>query len=560
MEYIKISMDYSELVNLYEALEKTTKRLEKTEILSNFLKKIDKDDFGFVMYLLQGKVFPSWDERKIGMSSRIMLKVIAKATGISSEKVEDEWRRIGDLGMVSEELIKNKKQRTLHFFKLKVEKVFENIRKLAELEGKGTVDKKINLIAELLSNASPLEAKYITRTILETLRIGVADGVIRDAIAKAFDKDVKEVQRAFDASNDFSKVVLAIKGKTLGRIKIQVGIPIKVMLALKEETIEDAFERTGRPAEIEHKIDGFRLQVHKSKNEIKLFTRRLENVSEQFKDVVEFVKKNVKGNEFILDCEAVGYDPKTKKYVPFQNISQRIKRKYSIEKLINEVPVELNVFDVIYYNGKNFINEPFKKRRELIKKIVRTEKFKIKIVEGIITDDNEEAEKFYNNSLEKGMEGIMFKTLDAPYKPGARVGYMIKLKGEADTLDLVITGATWGEGKRASWLSSFELSCKAGDKFLAIGKVGTGVKEKNEGVTFEELTNILKPLIMEEKGKEVVIKPKIVVEVAYQEIQKSPSYSSGYALRFPRVMRLRYDKGVNDADSLIRVRNLYKKQ
>src|SRR3989344_2311520 len=550
-------MDYSELVNLYEALEKTTKRLEKTEILSNFLKKIDKEDFEFVMYLLQGRVFPSWDERKIGMSSRIMLKVIAKSSGVSSEKVEDEWRKIGDLGMVSEELIKNKKQRTLHFFKLKVEKVFENIRKLAELEGKGTVDKKINLIAELLSNASPLEAKYITRTILETLRIGVADGVIRDAIAKAFDKDVKEVQRAFDASNDFSKVVLAIKGKTLGRIKIQVGIPIKVMLALKEESVEEAFERTGRPVEIEDKLDGFRLQVHKSKNEIKLFTRRLENVSEQFKDVVEFVKKNVKGNEFILDCEAVVYDPKTKKYVPFQNISQRIKRKYNIEKIMSEVPVELNVFDVIYYNGENFINEPFKKRRELIKKIIKNEKFKIKIVEGIITDDNEEAEKFYNNSLEKGMEGVMFKTLDAPYKPGARVGYMIKLKGEADTLDLVITGATWGEGKRASWLSSFELSCKAGDKFLTIGKVGTGVKEKNEGVTFEELTNILKPLIMEEKGKEVVIKPKIVVEVAYQEIQKSPSYSSGYALRFPRVIILRYDKGANDADSLIRVRNLY---
>ena len=553
-------MDYSELVNLYEALEKTSKRLEKTEILSNFLKKVDKNDFEFVMYLLQGRVFPSWDERKIGMSSRIMLKVIARASGVDSDKVEDEWRKIGDLGMVSEELIRNKKQRTLHFLKLKVEKVFENIRKLAELEGKGTVDKKINLIAELLSNATPLEAKYITRTILETLRIGVADGVIRDAIAKAFDKDVKEVQRAFDASNDFSKVVLAIKEKTLGRIKIQVGIPIKVMLALKEETIEDAFERTGRPAEIEHKIDGFRLQVHKSKNEIKLFTRRLENVTERFNDVVEFVKRNVKGSEFILDCEAVGYDPKTKKYVPFQNISQRIKRKYSIEKMMSEVPVELNVFDVIYYNGENFINEPFKKRRELIKKIIKNEKFKIKIVDGIITDDNEEAEKFYNNSLEKGMEGVMFKTLDAPYKPGARVGYMIKLKGEADTLDLVITGATWGEGKRANWLSSFELSCKAGDKFLAIGKVGTGVKEKNEGVTFEELTRILKSLIIEEKGKEVVIKPKIVVEVAYQEIQKSPSYSSGYALRFPRVIILRYDKGANDADSLIRVRNLYKKQ
>lgn len=553
-------MDYNELAKVYEALENTSKRLEKTEILSNFLKKAKKSDFQYIMYLLQGRVFPPWDERKIGMSTRLILKVISKATGIETDEVEKEWKTIGDLGKVTEELIKKKKQKTLHFKILDVEKVFTNITKLAELEGKGTVDKKINLVTELLSNANPLEARYITRTILETLRIGVADGTIRDAIAKAFNKDVSEIQKPFDATNDFAQVVLAIKENKLKKVGIQIGTPIKVMLALKEDTIEDVFKRTGKPVEIEDKLDGFRLQIHKKGNEIKLFTRNLENVTAQFKDVVEFIKNNVKGKEFILDAEAVGYDPKTTHYTPFQNISQRIKRKYSIDDLIKKVPVELNVFDIIYYNGKNLLNEPFKKRRSLIKKIVKPEELKIKIVDSAIIETEKEAQEFYKNALKKGMEGVMFKKLDAPYKPGARVGHMIKLKREAETLDLAITGATWGQGKRAHWLSSFELSCRDKNKFLTIGKVGTGVKEKAEGVTFAELTKMIKPLIEKEKGNHVIIKPKIIVEVAYQEIQKSPSYSSGYALRFPRIIRLRPDKSAGDIDNLNRVKRLYKQQ
>ena len=226
--------------------------------------------------------------------------------------------------------------------------------------------------------------------------------------------------------------------------------------------------------------------------------------------------------------------------------------------MIKEVPVELNLFDVVYYNGKSLLNEPFIKRRKLLERIVKNEKYKIKVVEGIVVNNIKEAEKFQAKALAKGMEGVMFKKVDAFYKPGRRVGHMIKLKWEAETLDLVITGAIWGEGKRANWLSSFELSCKDGKEYKVMGRVGTGIKEKADGVTFAELTKMLKPLIIEEKGKYVKVKPKIIVEIAYQEIQKSPSYSSGFGLRFPRVIRLRPDK--DNADSLNRIKRIYKRQ
>jgi DNA ligase-1 len=242
-------------------------------------------------------------------------------------------------------------------------------------------------------------------------------------------------------------------------------------------------------------------------------------------------------------------------------VSQRIKRKYDIEKLARELPVEVNVFDIIAYNGKNLINEPFKKRRELIERIVRIEERKILPAKKIITDKESEVKEFFAESKEKGNEGLMIKNLNAPYKPGARVGYMLKYKTTMENLDLVITGAEWGEGKRAKWLSSYDLACKKGSNFLEIGKVSTGLKEKSsEGLSFEEMTRLLKPLIISEEGKHVKVKHQLVIEVAYEEIQKSPTYTSGYALRFPRVMRIRHDKGPQDASTLKMVEQLYNSQ
>ncbi len=575
-------MRYSELVGIYEKLSSTSKRLEKTECISAFLRRVSADETEEVVLLLQGRVFPAWDEREMGVAGQLIAKAISLASGADAKAVEGEWKKTGDLGNVAENLVKRKKQHTLSSSELTVKKVFSNLRKLVEMTGQGSVDRKLQLIAELLTSAKGAEARYVTRTVLGELRVGLGEGTLRDAIVWAYFMKVTDemsaeerekyngyadaVQQAYDLTTDFAVVAKAAKEKGLKgleSVKITLGKPIKVMLALKVDDLKEAFETVGRPAQAEFKYDGFRMEIEKEESgKISIFTRRLENVTSQFPDVVEQVKKHVKGKTFILDSEAVGYDKNTMRYLPFQNISQRIRRKYDIEAMAEEFPVEVNVFDVLAYNGENLIKEPFRKRRALVEKIVDNVKRKIRPTEAIITDKEAEIEEFFTKSREAGNEGLMIKSLDAPYKPGARVGNMLKYKKVMENLDLAIIGAEWGEGKRSKWLSSYDLACSSDGKFVEVGKVATGLKEKpEEGLSFEEMTKLLKPLITKGQGKHVKVKPKIVIEVAYEEIQKSPSYSSGYALRFPRVIRNRSsEKSVDDVNTLEDVERLYGQQ
>lgn len=557
-------MDYKDLVKIYQELEKTTKRLEKTKILSDFLKNIPKSDLQSIIYLLEGRIFPQSDDRKIGFSTRLMIKAISVASGENFDKVEKLFNKKGDLGIVAEELMRNKKQRTLHSKKLIIKDVVDNIRKLAELEGKGTVDRKIGLVIELLGNGDAEENKYVVKTVLENLRVGVSEGLIRDAIAQAFKSDVNEIETAGDYTADYGEVAVLAKEKKLKKAGLKPGRPFKPMLALPAKDIKHVFKDLGSPAQFEDKLDGFRITIHKENKNFSLFTRRLENVTKQFPDVVEIAKKHVEGKSFILDCEAVGYDVKTRKYLPFQNISQRIKRKYHIEEMARKFPVEVNVFDVIYYNGKNLMDESLKKRRSLIEKIIKEEKRKIVLTKKLVTSNEEEVEKFFNEALEHSMEGLMAKNLEGKYVPGRYVKGWMKLKNVLEPLDVVIVKAYWGEGKRANMLTSFGIAIKEDNEFKEIGKVSTGVKEKAEGLTYYKMTQMLKPLILNTKGKEVEVKPKIVIEVAYEEIQKSPSYSSGWALRFPRVLRLRSGEksaiDINTIDDVKRIHNLQKKK
>jgi DNA ligase-1 len=560
-------MKYSKLCELYDSISGTTKRLEKTGILAKFLKSMDDSDKD-ALYLLLGDIYPEYDERKIGISSQLAIKAMAKATGTSNERVVHEWKTIGDLGKVAEKLKQKTRQSTLSSHSdLTIGKVLENLRKLPGLEGKGTVEKKISLITELLSSASPREALYITRTLLADLRIGIKESTIRDAFAEAFFREdkkstIKEIQDAIDKSNDIAEVFEMVKKgrlKELKKVHLEIGKPIKVMLAQKAKNIKEAFEEVGKPCAVEYKYDGFRMLIHKKGNDVILFTRRLENVTKQFPEVIDYVKKYVRGNSFILDAEIVGYDKKTKVYQPFQSISQRIKRKYDIEKMQQELPVEINVFDILYYNGEALLDEPFKKRTALIKKIIKNHPYRIIHARQIITDSESRANDFYRQALKDNQEGVMFKNLNAIYQPGKRVGHMLKIKPEARDLDLVITGAEYGTGKRSGWFSSFILSCRDGNKYLEIGRMGTGIKEKSTeesgiGISFKELTEKLRPLITKEHGKTADIKPKIVIAVTYQEIQHSPTYNSGFALRFPRFTALRPDKGPEDASTLDEVK------
>ncbi len=565
-------MKYSEVCDVYEKLESTSKGLEKTKIIADFLKDVKEPE---IIYLLQGKVFPDYDERELGMSGKLVIKAISKASGDRKDEVVKSYKKTGDLGKTAEELVGKKKQSTLDFRDLTTEKVIKNLQKLPELEGKGTVGRKIDLVVDLFHSAKGKEAKYIARSVLGDLKIGVGSGILRDAIVEYClkPKDIKEkkkggeiVQDAYDKVADWAEVFdKTCRGK-LKEISLSPGKAIKVMLFPKAKDIDDAFRIVGKPAAFEYKYDGFRMMISKTNDKISIFTRRLDNVTKQFPDVVDAVKKHVKGKSFMIDCEAVGYDKKTKVYQPFQAISQRIKRKYHIEELVDKLPIELVVFDIVYYDSNSYLIKPFKERRKLIEKIVKQEKYKISLADQIISDDKNKVEVFYNKALEEGQEGLMAKNLEAPYKPGARIGYAVKLKPEANDFDLVITGAEWGTGKRAGWLTSFDVSCRDGDDLLEVGKVSTGLKEKvssksdgtsdtsQEGLSFKEMTHKLKKLIVEEKGRHVFVKPKIIVTVMYQNVQKSPSYSSGYALRFPRIKMLRPDKGIRDVASLGEIR------
>jgi len=635
-------MDYSYLVNVYGKLSSTSKRLEKTYHVAKLIEKASDTDLDMLMLLLQGKVFPVYDDNKIGVAAKLVIKAIKLATGFSADEIEDEWKKTGDLGITASNFISRKKQVTLFSQELTIQKVFSNLRKLASIEGQKSVNHKMQLIAELLTSARPDEAQYIVRTVLEDLRVGVGVGTLRDAIVWAMfpkvvgifykcaecggwmpdtklclsckksvdnsfvdmvnalkeekiviaesdnidkldlhdknyilpkDKDsarqiynaiVEAVQEAYDITNDFAKVAKAARDglKDLRKISLEVGKPLNLMLYLKAHDIEDGFKTVGKPAALEYKYDGFRMEIHRAGDDITFFTRRLENVTKQFPDVAKVILDSTEKTDFILDAEIIGYDKKTKRYLPFQKISKRIRRKYDLEQIQLDIPVVINVFDVLYADGKTLLKAPFSKRREMIASLIKEIPGKIALAEQLVTDNVDVASRFYQEALDMGNEGIMMKNLDGIYKPGARVGYGVKIKPVMETLDVVIIGAEWGEGKRSGWFTSFSVAVQDEDgNLIDIGKVSTGLKEKKEeGTSYEEMTELLNGLITSEKGKEVTVKPEIVIEIKYEEIQRSTNYSSGYALRFPRFVRLREDRGSDDISDISLVEELYDTQ
>lgn len=566
-------MKYSELVGLYEYLEQTPSRLSKIEKIAAFFREAEAKTLDKVVLLMQGKVFPPYSEKEMGIADKLMMKVIASSAGFSQSEVENEFRKTGDLGLAVEKMLSVKKQKNLVSRELDVTKVFENLQKLASVEGKGSQDSKISLIKELISSARPKEAKYIVRTVLEQMRVGVAEGVLRDSIASAFFefKDQEEKKKIISAIEwawflrpDYAEIAKIAKEhglRGLEKVTVEVGKPYQVLLAEKAQDLKEALETFERPI-LEFKYDGARVCIHKKGDMLWFYTRRLEDVTRQFPDLKELVLKGVKAKECIIEGEMLGIDAKGEA-LPFQQLSQRIKRKYDIEQMARTIPIQVNLFDIVYLDGKDLFSETLEKRKKLLESVVNVIPGKFQLAEKLVTKDIKEAEKFYERALKAKQEGVMVKNLDASYQPGRRVGYWLKVKPIMETLDLVITGAEWGTGKRTSWFGTFILSCRRGDEFAECGMMGTGIKEKksvDEDVTFDELTEQLKPHITSKKGNVVQVKPKIVVEIAYEEIQKSPTYSSGFALRFPRLLRIRTDKSPEEADDVERVERLYSQQ
>ena len=549
-------MLFKEFAEFCEKLEKISSTLELTARIAAFLKEIEdeRDLYDIVLFIL-GKVYPPWDERELGVGVGLIYEALENVSGVKKTKIEEMIRDLGDLGLAAEELTKRKKMATLAFEELTVKKVRETFDEISSLTGEGSRKRKIMLLTGLYGLASPIEARYLTRLILNEMRLGVGEGIMRDAIARAFGTDPEIVERAYMITNDLGKVAVVAKNEGsegLRNMRVQIHVPVRMMLAQVAESFEQAMNEM-KVAAVEWKFDGSRVQVHWDGKKVTVYSRRLENVTNALPEMVDEIKRCVKPN-VILDGEVIAV--KDGRPMPFQHVLRRFRRKHDVGKMVEKIPLEVHFFDVIYSEGET-IDLPLTERRKILESVIK-ESEKVKIAMQAITDDVREVERIYRQAIDAGHEGVMIKNPNSPYIPGKRGKHWLKLKAIMETLDLVVVGGEWGEGKRSHWLSSFELACvdTTTGNLLKVGKVATGFTEDD----LEELTELFKPLIVSQEGKRVEFIPKYVFEVAYQEIQKSPKYESGYALRFPRFIRLRDDKDVDEADTIERVENLYKMQ
>ncbi len=548
-------LTFQEFSKFCESVERISSTLEKTARISVFIREIDDDeDLYNVILFLTGRVHPEWSDKDVGVGIGLIYEALRISTGVEKRVIEDLVREKGDFGLSAEEVVRKKKQTSLFSEELTIKKVREVLDEISNLSGEGSQKRKIILLSELYISCTPIEARYLTRLILKEMRLGVGEGIIRDAISKAFGIDSEIVERAFMVTNDYGKVAVSAKngGKdALVKMKITPHIPVKMMLAQVAESVEDAVKDI-KHLGVEWKFDGTRVQVHYSNGKVTIYSRRLENVTNALPEIVSEIKSKVK-DEVILDGEIIAV--KDGKPMPFQHVLRRFRRKHSISAMVEKIPLMVYFYDIIY-DEEEIIDLPLEERRKRLINAVNESEM-IKIANQVVTNDPDEIKRIFDEAINAGHEGVMLKNLDSRYIPGKRGKNWLKLKATMETLDLVVVGGEWGEGKRSNLISSYELACLDEEgNFLKVGKVATGFTDED----LEELTELFREEIEFQEGKKVIFHPKYVFEVAYQEIQKSPKYESGYALRFPRFVRLRDDKSVEEADTIERVARLYEMQ
>ncbi len=575
-------MEFKVLAQTFSKLEAVTERTAMVQILARLFSQATPENIDKIVYLLQGRVAAPYTGIEFGIGEKLMIQAMAKAYGVDRERIEKLYKELGDLGLVAEKLAGNKRQMTLFYEPLTVEKVYNNFYRLATASGEGSQDLKIRLLVDLLNSASPLEARYVVRIPLGKLRLGVGDATILEAlaVAKVGSKEFKEkLERAYNLCSDLGYVarVLFERGKeAIEQFKIVVGIPIRPALAQRAQSAEEIINRLGRCA-AEAKYDGFRCQIHKKGDRVWIFSRRLENMTGMFPELIEGTLKQIKGEEVIFEGEAIGYDENTGQFFPFQLTIQR-KRKYGIEKAAEAIPLKLFAFDLIYLDGEDYTVKPYQERRRKLEEIVGEGEV-IDLAERKIVETVDELEHFFEYCVERGLEGIIAKDLNAPYIAGARKWAWIKLKrsyrGElSDTIDAVIVGYFKGRGHRAKFgLGAILVAVydKKNDVFKTIAKVGTGFTEEQ----LKEMKRILDEIKVDHKPARVIaniepdvwVEPKYVVTIAADEITRSPYHTCawdgerGLALRFPRIVGwIRSDKGPEDATTEEEVIQMFKSQ
>ncbi len=577
-------MDYSKLVEVYERIEATTKRLEMTDLLVELFREIPPEMMDKAIYLTQGRVYPDYIGIELGLAEKLVLKAISFTTGLSENHLETLWHELGDMGLVAEQAVTDKKQTSLFSEKLTMIKVYQNLTEIARATGSGSQDLKMRKLAELLHNAKPKEAKYIVRTVVGKMRLGIADMTIVDALAVAFgDKENRDdVERAYNVSSDMGEVakVLALDGMmALSNIRLKLNRPIRAMLCERLVSLEEIIERIGASI-FEFKYDGLRMQAHIGGSSIKIFSRHLEDITGQFPDIVESLHSMFKGKEAIVEGEAVPVDMNTGEFRPFQDVSRRRGRKYELEEMAAELPVHLFLFDCLYRDGEDLTLKPLRERRKALEAIIKPED-KIQLSQILLTEKVDKAQVFFDKAIEGGCEGIVAKAPDSLYEAGARGFQWIKYKRDyksemSDTVDLVIVGAFSGRGKRAGTYGALLMATynRKEESFRTTCKLGTGFDDE----TLFSLPDKLKAWKVPKKPArvdsrmqpDVWFNPAVVLEVLGAEITLSPTHTSaigtvrtgaGLAVRFPRFTgRWRDDKQPEDATTDEELIEMYRAQ
>jgi len=552
-------MEFADFGAAAADIEAESADLAKTDGVAALF-SIAGDDLDILARLVQGRVFPAYDGTKLDVGPKLCYEALARAAGtnVSTADIERRVAELGEIGAVAADLDLGGQQGLAAFgagsqSTLSVAEVAAELTAIATASGDGSRERKVETLFGLFNRASDEEARYLARIVLSEMRIGVGEGTVRDAIADAFDVPEADIERALQVTNDFGHVAVVARAEGvdgLADLQLTVGRPVQAMLA-QAGTVTDAlddWETTG----VEWKYDGARVQVHYDGESVTLYSRNMEDVTDPLPEIVDAVETAL-DRPAILDGEVVAVDGEGDP-LPFQEVLRRFRRKHDVAKAREDVAVRLHAFDCLHADGRDLLDAPLVERRDALGTLLDgSEAIRSTFW---LEDETDAIESIAEDALAAGHEGIMLKDPDSTYAPGDRGKHWRKRKPDVETLDLVVTGAEWGEGRRATFLGTFELGARTDDGYATVGNVATGITDEQ----LADLTDLLEPHVTREDGQMVDIDPAVVFEVGYEEIQTSSTYESGYALRFPRFVDVRSDVRLDDADSLERVERLAAQQ
>jgi DNA ligase-1 len=550
---------FKALAGLCEKLEATRKRLVMIDAVADFLKKLEPEEVEPAVSMILGRPFPKWSPETLDVSWATLSGMVERITSVDWTVFNRAFDQTGDVGAAVKDVFeraKTRRQVSLFERPLTILEARRSFEAVAETSGSGSRDKKERLVEALFGLASPLEAKYLIKVFIGEMRTGFHEGLMEQAVSRAFDVPMDLVRRASMTVGDIGEVAADARSGgegALAKVGFRVFRPVSLMLAQVANDVAEALAEHGSKTGFEFKYDGARVQIHKLKSDVRIFSRRLTDVTASLGEVVELIKRNVSAGEVILEGEVIAVDDRGSP-IPFQHLMRRFKRVHEIADVAERIPIRLFLFDILYLNGKSMTSMPYVERR----RVLAENACGIGLTRQLVSGDVEEAERFLKEALDAGQEGLMAKKLNSPYTPGIRGKRWLKIKPVLEPLDLVIVGAEYGYGRRHGWLSDYLLAARdvESGEFLVVGKTFKGLTDEE----IIEMTKRLKELVVKGERRRVTVVPEVVVEVYYNEIQKSPRYKSGMALRFARINRIRTDKSVGDVETIQKVREIYEEQ